>query len=106
MTVTQPSGPQGTGAAAKQVHARRGTPAQYLALLTAVGAVVLTTIALVLWLPIDQAAIERADDAGWDTSLLLPHQSLLTLVLLGACLCSWLTAVVNVICLRSRAPRS
>ena len=59
-----------------------------------------------LWYPIDQAAIERADNANWDESLLLPHQFLLTVVLLGTCLCSWLTVVVTAINIRSRARHS
>lgn len=62
-------------------------------LIAAAGALLLYTAALVLWYPIDQAAITRADNAGWNESLLLPHQFLITTVLLGGWVCS-LGAVV------------
>lgn len=71
--------------------------------MASIGAAVLSTVALVLWYPIDMAAIERADDAGWDESLLHPHQFLLTAVLLGTCLCSWVAAIVTTRTYRSRA---
>ncbi len=57
-------------------------------LFASAGAFVLCTVSNVLWYPINMGAIERADDAGWAESLLLPNQFLLTVVLLGAWLCS------------------
>jgi len=102
---TRPDGPGADGLARAEAHptprvAHGGLPG----LVAALGAALLTTVALVLWYPIDMAAIERADDAGWDTTLLHPHQFLLSAVLLGACLYSWVTAFVTVRAFRSPEP--
>ncbi len=43
----------------------------------------LLTVALVLWAPISTRLIERADDAGWDESLLLPNQFALDGAIVG-----------------------
>ena len=39
-----------------------------------------TGIVAALWNPIDEAIINRADSAGWDTTMLLPNQTALWLV--------------------------
>ena len=63
----------------------------------------LLTFAVVLWWPINMDAIERADDAGWDESLLLPNQFTLTAAIVGAwALCVTATALSFVLMLRSR----
>ena len=61
-----------------------------LSLCTAVA----TTTTAVLWSPIDTAFHTRADDAGWDTSLLLPDQNLLTLACYAAAALSLAMTVV------------
>ena len=61
-----------------------------LSLLTSAAAL---TVA-VLWSPIDAEFVTRADEAGWDTSLLLPHQELLTLASYGAVVLSLTLTVV------------
>lgn len=66
----------------------------------ALGAAALVTLVVVLWFPIDQAAIEAADDAGWDESLLLPNQFLLDVLLAGAWLASTTTAVLSFLAMR------
>jgi|GEM_PF-5552361 len=45
-------------------------------------------IVAAMWNPIDEAMITRADDAGWDTSMLLPHWQLLWLGINGAMILS------------------
>ena len=45
-------------------------------------------IVAAVWNPIDEAMITRADDAGWDTSMLLPHWQLLWLGINGAMILS------------------
>ena len=45
-------------------------------------------IVAALWNPIDEAMITRADDAGWDTSMLLSHWQLLWLGINGAMILS------------------
>jgi hypothetical protein len=37
-----------------------------------------TSLVAIVWNPVDQDLHNRADAAGWDTSLLLPHQTELT----------------------------
>lgn len=62
-----------------------------------------STLVAVWWEPIDARFIEAADDAGWDTSLLLPHQDLLSLGIRGAVLLSVALSVVTFLALlRSR----
>ncbi|MEC5193240.1 hypothetical protein RCH17_003538 [Arthrobacter sp. MP_M7] len=39
-----------------------------------------TSAAAILWTPIDADFITRADNAGWDTTMLLPHQMELSIV--------------------------
>ncbi len=43
-------------------------------------ALVTTSAAAILWNPIDIDFITRADNAGWDETMLLPHQMELSLV--------------------------
>ena len=69
----------------------------------AAAAAALVTAVAVLWFPIDQAAITRADEAGWDESLLLPNQFALTAALAGAWLLGVASAALSlVLLLRSR----
>ena len=70
-------------------HAARGraSKSNLWTLFASASALVLCTVTIVLWWPIDQAFLARADDAGWDTSLLLPNQFFITIVLLGTWLC-------------------
>lgn len=70
--------------------------------------VALTVITAVTWLPINDAAITRADDAGWDQSMLLPHWMLLWLSVVGAVIVSAALLAINlVICVAAfRAPRA
>jgi hypothetical protein len=61
----------------------------------------------VWWSAIDQRFIEAADDAGWDQSLLLPHQTGLTVAVDGALLLSIALSVMSFVGLiRSRQPGS
>ena len=69
-------------------------------LMTATG-----TLVAVWWDPIDARFIGAADDAGWDQSLLLPHQELIWLGINGAVLLSVVLVVVTFIALR-RSRRS
>jgi len=63
-----------------------------------------STLVAVWWDPIDTRFIEAADDAGWDTNLLLPHQELLSLGIKGAVLLSLVLSVVTFVSvLRSRS---
>ncbi len=57
-------------------------------------ALVATSFAAVLWNPIDTDFITRADIAGWDDTLLLPHQMELSLVLNASVLASLAVFVV------------
>lgn len=41
-------------------------------------------IAAAIWNPIDQTVIAKADDAGWDASMLLPHENLLWITINGS----------------------
>jgi len=72
-----------------------------LALLTT-GATLLTAT---WWAPIDAGFIARADEAGWDTNLLLPHQEELWLALAAAVALSIGLTVVSFLAMRaSRRP--
>ena len=64
-----------------------------------------STLVAVWWDPIDARFIGAADDAGWDQSLLLPHQELIWLGINGAVLLSVVLVVVTFIALR-RSRRS
>jgi hypothetical protein len=58
-----------------------------------------TALVAVWWSAIDDRFIARADDAGWDESLLLPHQMGLTLAIDGAVLLSAVLSVVSFLAL-------
>ena len=59
-----------------------------------------SALAAVRWSAIDERFIERADDAGWDESLLLPHQTGRTLTLDGVLLLSVVLTVISFVTLR------
>ena len=84
---------------------KRGRPSRLAATTFAVAASasMLLTFAMVLWWRISMDAIVRADDAGWDKSLLLPNQFTLDAAIVGAwALCATATALSFVLMLRSR----
>jgi hypothetical protein len=56
-----------------------------------------TSAAAILWTPIDTDFITRADNAGWDTTMLLPHQLELSLVVYASVLLT-LVLVVTAFC--------
>lgn len=60
---------------------RTGKPSalSVVLLVLSLGALVATSFAAILWNPIDEEFVNRADDAGWDTTMLLPHQMELSL---------------------------
>ncbi|WP_459384888.1 hypothetical protein [Arthrobacter humicola] len=65
-----------------------------------------TSVAAILWNPIDADFINRADNAGWDESVLLPHQMELSLVLNASVLATFavvVTAIIGVLASRRRA---
>ena len=68
-------------------------------------ALVATSVAAILWNPIDADFINRADNAGWDESVLLPHQMELSLVLNASVLATFVvvvTAIIGVLASRRR----
>ena len=69
-------------------------------------ATALLTLAVVLWWPISMAAIERADDAGWDESLLLPNQFLLDLAIMGSWAGGVAATAMTFIVMRRSGPTS
>lgn len=66
----------------KRERARQGRPSGLSIASFFLGLVLLgvTSIVAALWNPIDEAIINRADSAGWDTTMLLPNQTALWLV--------------------------
>lgn len=56
-------------------------------------ALVATSLTAILWNPIDQDILNRADTAGWDTRILLPHQTELS-ILIGASVLATVVVVV------------
>ena len=66
----------------KRERARQGQPSGLSMASFFLGLVLLgvTSVTAVLWNPIDEAIINRADFAGWDTAMLLPNQTALWLV--------------------------
>ena len=44
-------------------------------------ALLATSLVAIVWNPVDQDILNRADAAGWDTRMLLPHQTELTLLI-------------------------
>ncbi len=66
----------------------------------------LSVIAVVLWTPIDESFINRADQAG-DISLLLPHQTGLWLVINAQTIAAFLISVFAFVTMwKSRTERS
>ncbi len=68
-------------------------------------ALVATSVAAILWYPIDADIINRADNAGWDESMLLPHQMELSFVLNASVLATFVvvvTAIIGVLASRRR----
>jgi hypothetical protein len=62
-------------------------------------------LAAVLWSPIDADFINRADSAGWDETMLLPHQMELSLVINATVLATFgvvVTAFLGVLASRRR----
>ena len=69
-------------------------------------ALVATSVAAILWNPIDADFINRADKAGWDESMLLPHQMELSFVLDASVLATFVvvvTAIIGALTSRRRA---
>ena len=79
---------------------RRTSRLPLVAVLLALLRTVTSTLVAVWWEPIDTRFLTAADDAGWDTSLLLPHQNLLSLGIRGAVLLSVALSVVTFLGLR------
>jgi hypothetical protein len=68
-----------------------------------------SSAAAILWNPIDTDFITRADNAGWDMTMLLPHQMELSLVVNASVLISFVlvvTAFYGVLASRRRAKES
>ena len=68
-----------------------------------------TSAAALLWNPIDTDFITRADNAGWDETMLLPHQMELSLVVNASVLATFVlvvTAFYGVVASRRRAKDS
>ena len=84
---------------------RRTSRLPFAAFVLALLLTVTSTLVAFWWEPIDTRFIEAADDAGWDTSLLLPHQDLLSLGIKGAVLLSVALSTITFLSLRrSRRP--
>lgn len=62
---------------------RAGNPsvASIISFALSVSALVATSLVAIVWNPVDQDLLNRADAAGWDTGVLLPHQTELTLLI-------------------------
>jgi hypothetical protein len=60
-------------------------------------ALVATSVAAILWNPIDTEFITRADNAGWDETMLLPHEMELSLVVNASVLATFVL-VVTALC--------
>ncbi|HEY8913289.1 hypothetical protein [Lacisediminihabitans sp.] len=57
----------------------------------------ITVIIAAVWLPIDDAMIGRADDAGWDETMLFPHWEVLWLSIVGAVIVSFVLLAINLV---------
>jgi amino acid transporter len=72
-------------------------------------ALVATSLTAILWHPIDQDLLNRADAAGWDTRMLLPHQTELSLLIDASVLATFVVAVtafIGMMASRRRAEAS
>ena len=82
---------------------RRTSRLPFAAFLLALVLTVTSTLVELCWEPIDTRFIEAADDAAWNTNLLLPHQDLISLGIKGAVLLSVVLSVITFLSvLRSR----
>jgi hypothetical protein len=74
---------------------QNGKPSAWSVISFILGLCALTTTSLVaiLWNPIDEDIINRADAAGWDTSRLLPHQTELSLLINASVLATFVIVV-------------
>jgi hypothetical protein len=90
-------------------HTGRPSVLSVAQLVLSLCALVATSFAATLWNPIDEEFISRADDAGWDTTMLLPHQMELSLVVNASVLATFVvvvTAFFGVLASRRRAEDS
>lgn len=74
-------------------HTRKPSVLSVVHLVLSLCALVSTSAAAILWNPIDTDLITRADNAGWDQTMLLPHQMELTLVVDASVLATFVLAV-------------
>ena len=79
---------------------RQDSRLQLVAFLLALWVTVASTLVAIWWDPIDARLIASADDAGWDQSLLLPHQQELWVAIHVAVGLSVFLTVVTFIALR------
>ena len=91
----------------KRPLSHKGKPSVWsvVQLVLSLCALVATSVAAILWNPIDADFINRADNAGWDESMLLPHQMELSLVLNASVLATFVvvvTAIIGVLASRRR----
>ena len=92
----------------KRPSSHKGKPSVWsvVQLVLSLCALVATSVAAILWNPIDADFINRADNAGWDESVLLPHQMELSLVLNASVLATFavvVTAIIGALTSRRRA---
>src|SRR4051794_3614596 len=79
---------------------RRGFSRLSLAAFLIAGLTTATTaLAAVWWSAIDDRFVDAADDAGWDESLLLPHQMGLTIAIDSAVVLSVVLSVLSLLAL-------
>ncbi|MFF2318240.1 hypothetical protein ACFVTE_18475 [Arthrobacter sp. NPDC058097] len=60
-------------------------------------ALFVTSLVAIVWIPVDQDVLSRADAAGWDTRMLLPHQTELTLLIYASVLATAIVVVATFI---------
>lgn len=87
---------------------RMGNPTvpSVIQLVLSLCALAATSTAAILWNPIDEDFINRADSAGWDETMLLPHQLELSLAVNASVLATFVlvvTAFCGVLVTRRRA---
>ena len=92
----------------KRPSSHKGKPSVWsvVQLVLSLCALVATSVAAILWNPIDADFISRADKAGWDESMLLPHQMELSFVLdvsVQATFVVVVTAIIGALTSRRRA---
>jgi heme/copper-type cytochrome/quinol oxidase subunit 4 len=89
------------------LETRRASRLSLVAFLLALLMTATTALAAVWWNAIDARFVAAADTAGWDESLLLPHQQLLWVAVNGAVVLSVVLTVVTFVALlrAQRSPR-